>query len=276
MVRLWKHPVAQFLAAGFVTVVLVLVATGRLSGTAAADEAIEDAVATTELLARSVDQLSGWFEYVVVAGRETAPAPTIPDWPRKDMGPLAGIAHLLVGDVEGLHLAAVMAGHVAGQAAPAVEGIAVPAGPQPAAEQRAQHVEESQRHRVDAPTGPYRLPQRKASRSDRPAPGQHVQEKRPPDQRRDRADRQHGAKHAKQETRAQITQHQEDRARQKAQRQEASMIGSDGAAQRVRHHQPDEADEAGHADDGQPILRMSATSGGTSTRRPWAPARTRS
>lgn len=54
MVRLWKHPVAQFLAAGFVTVVLVLVATGRLSGTAAADEAIEDAVATTELLARSV------------------------------------------------------------------------------------------------------------------------------------------------------------------------------------------------------------------------------
>lgn len=54
MVRLLKHPVAQFLAAGFVTVVLVLVATGRLSGTAAADEAIEDAVATTELLARSV------------------------------------------------------------------------------------------------------------------------------------------------------------------------------------------------------------------------------
>ena len=54
MVRLLKHPVAQFLAAGFLTVVLVLVATGRLSGTAAADEAIEDAVATTELLARSV------------------------------------------------------------------------------------------------------------------------------------------------------------------------------------------------------------------------------
>jgi len=54
VVRVLKHPVAQFLAAGFVTVVLVLVATGRLSGTAAADEAIEDAVATTELLARSV------------------------------------------------------------------------------------------------------------------------------------------------------------------------------------------------------------------------------
>lgn len=54
MVRVVTNPVAQFLAAGFVTVVLVLVATGRLSGTAAADEAIEDAVATTELLARSV------------------------------------------------------------------------------------------------------------------------------------------------------------------------------------------------------------------------------
>jgi len=49
-----KNPVVQFLAAGFVTVVLVLVATARLSGTAAADEAIEDAIATTELLARSV------------------------------------------------------------------------------------------------------------------------------------------------------------------------------------------------------------------------------
>jgi molybdopterin-guanine dinucleotide biosynthesis protein A len=28
----------------------------------------------------------------VVAGRETAPAPTIPDWPQTNMGPLAGIA----------------------------------------------------------------------------------------------------------------------------------------------------------------------------------------
>ena len=56
MTRVLKHPVAQFLAAGLVTVVLVLFATGRLSGTAAADEAIEDAVATTELLARSVAQ----------------------------------------------------------------------------------------------------------------------------------------------------------------------------------------------------------------------------
>ena len=47
------------------------------------------------LLARAVDALSGWCEYVVVAGRETAPAPTVPDWPRRGMGPLAGIAAAL-------------------------------------------------------------------------------------------------------------------------------------------------------------------------------------
>lgn len=47
------------------------------------------------LLARAVDALSGWCEYVVVVGRETAPAPTLPDWPRPAMGPLAGIAAAL-------------------------------------------------------------------------------------------------------------------------------------------------------------------------------------
>lgn len=47
------------------------------------------------LLARAVDALSGWCEQVVVVGRETAPAPTIPDWPRRNMGPLGGIAAAL-------------------------------------------------------------------------------------------------------------------------------------------------------------------------------------
>jgi molybdopterin-guanine dinucleotide biosynthesis protein A len=47
------------------------------------------------LLARAVDALSGWCEYVVVTGRETAPAPTLPDWPYPGMGPLAGIAAAL-------------------------------------------------------------------------------------------------------------------------------------------------------------------------------------
>ncbi len=47
------------------------------------------------LLARAVDMLSGWCEHVVVVGRATAPAPTLPDWPRPGMGPLAGIAAAL-------------------------------------------------------------------------------------------------------------------------------------------------------------------------------------
>ncbi|MBM3595360.1 MAG: molybdenum cofactor guanylyltransferase [Alphaproteobacteria bacterium] len=47
------------------------------------------------LLARAVDLLSGWCEYVVVAGREMAPAPAIPDWPAPGMGPLGGIAAAL-------------------------------------------------------------------------------------------------------------------------------------------------------------------------------------
>ncbi|MGH6786529.1 MAG: NTP transferase domain-containing protein, partial [Novosphingobium sp.] len=47
------------------------------------------------LLARAVALLSGWCEHVVVVGRATAPAPTLPDWPRPGMGPLAGIAAAL-------------------------------------------------------------------------------------------------------------------------------------------------------------------------------------
>ncbi len=47
------------------------------------------------LLARAVDALAGQCEAVVVAGRQEAPAPTLPDWPRPDMGPLGGIAAAL-------------------------------------------------------------------------------------------------------------------------------------------------------------------------------------
>ncbi len=52
--RVLRSPVAQFLAAGAVTLVLVLLATGRLSARAASQEAIDDAVSTTSVLARSV------------------------------------------------------------------------------------------------------------------------------------------------------------------------------------------------------------------------------
>ncbi|PEQ13124.1 molybdenum cofactor guanylyltransferase [Novosphingobium sp. PC22D] len=47
------------------------------------------------LIARAVDALSGWCEHVVVVGRELAPAPTLPDWPRPGLGPLAGLASAL-------------------------------------------------------------------------------------------------------------------------------------------------------------------------------------
>ena len=44
------------------------------------------------LLTHAVDQLSGWCEQVVIAGRGQGPAPCIPDWPAPGMGPLAGVA----------------------------------------------------------------------------------------------------------------------------------------------------------------------------------------
>lgn len=49
-----RNPVAQFLAAGFLMLAAVVFATGRLSGQAAADEAVADARVTTEVLAQSV------------------------------------------------------------------------------------------------------------------------------------------------------------------------------------------------------------------------------
>ena len=54
--RYIKNPVAQFLAAGIVVLVVVVVVTLQLSGRAADSEAINDARSTTELLARSVAQ----------------------------------------------------------------------------------------------------------------------------------------------------------------------------------------------------------------------------
>lgn len=44
------------------------------------------------LLVLAVDTLAGWCDHVVVVGRAQAPAPTLPDWPRAGMGPLAGLA----------------------------------------------------------------------------------------------------------------------------------------------------------------------------------------
>ncbi len=50
----WRHPVVQFVAAGLVTLIGLIIASGWLSERAATDEAIAGAQTTTELLADSV------------------------------------------------------------------------------------------------------------------------------------------------------------------------------------------------------------------------------
>ena len=74
--------------------ILGAVLAGGKSSRFGTDKALAELGGRT-LIARAVDALSGWCEHVVVVGRETAPAPTLPDWPRPGMGPLAGIAAAL-------------------------------------------------------------------------------------------------------------------------------------------------------------------------------------
>ncbi len=74
--------------------ILGVVLAGGKSTRFGSDKALAELGGRT-LIARAVDALSLWCEYVVVVGRETAPAPTLPDWPRPGMGPLAGLASAL-------------------------------------------------------------------------------------------------------------------------------------------------------------------------------------
>ncbi len=74
--------------------ILGCVLAGGQSSRFGSDKALAELGGHT-LIVRAVDALSLWCEYVVVVGRETAPAPTLPDWPRPGMGPLAGIAAAL-------------------------------------------------------------------------------------------------------------------------------------------------------------------------------------
>ena len=74
--------------------ILGAVLAGGMSSRFGSDKALAELEGHT-LLARAVDTLSGWCEHVIVIGRETAPAPTLPDWPRPGMGPLGGIAAAL-------------------------------------------------------------------------------------------------------------------------------------------------------------------------------------
>lgn len=71
--------------------ILGVVLAGGRSSRFGSDKALAEYEGHT-LLARAVDSLAGCCEFVVVVGRETAPAPCIPDWPHPDMGPLGGIA----------------------------------------------------------------------------------------------------------------------------------------------------------------------------------------
>jgi len=73
------------------TRVLGAVLAGGRSTRFGTDKALADVGGRT-MLARAVDALAGLCPHVIVVGRETAPAPTIPDWPGPDMGPLAGLA----------------------------------------------------------------------------------------------------------------------------------------------------------------------------------------
>jgi molybdopterin-guanine dinucleotide biosynthesis protein A len=74
--------------------ILGAVLAGGQSSRFGSDKALAEFQGHT-LLARAVDALAGWCEHVVVVGRPTAPAPTLPDWPRSGMGPLGGIAAAL-------------------------------------------------------------------------------------------------------------------------------------------------------------------------------------
>ena len=77
--------------------ILGVVLAGGQSTRFGSDKALAEYGGQT-LLARAFDTLTGYCEFVVIAGRDRGPGHVIPDWPRAGMGPLAGIA-------AGLHLA---------------------------------------------------------------------------------------------------------------------------------------------------------------------------
>jgi len=74
--------------------ILGCVLAGGLSTRFGSDKALAELDGHT-LLARAVDTLAGWCDHVIIVGRPAGPAPCIPDWPRPQMGPLAGIAAAL-------------------------------------------------------------------------------------------------------------------------------------------------------------------------------------
>ena len=74
--------------------ILGAVLAGGRSSRFGSDKALAELQGRT-LMARAVDAMAQMADRVVVVGREAAPAPTLPDWPQADMGPLGGIAAAL-------------------------------------------------------------------------------------------------------------------------------------------------------------------------------------
>ena len=71
--------------------ILGVVLAGGKSSRFGSDKALAELDGHT-LLERAINALSASCDKVVIAGRDSGPAPTVPDWPRADMGPLGGIA----------------------------------------------------------------------------------------------------------------------------------------------------------------------------------------
>ena len=74
--------------------ILGVVLAGGQSTRFGSDKALAELGGRT-LLARAYDALTGFCEFVAIAGRDKGPGHVIPDWPHAGMGPLAGIAAAL-------------------------------------------------------------------------------------------------------------------------------------------------------------------------------------
>ena len=74
--------------------ILGAVLAGGMSTRFGSDKALAE-LDGRSLLERAVASLKGLCDAVVIAGRDSDLAPSIPDWPRAGMGPLGGIAAAL-------------------------------------------------------------------------------------------------------------------------------------------------------------------------------------
>lgn len=74
--------------------ILGAVLAGGMSTRFGSDKALAE-LGGTSLLARAVASLAAMCDAVVIAGRDSPLATSIPDWPRPGMGPLGGVAAAL-------------------------------------------------------------------------------------------------------------------------------------------------------------------------------------